>query len=124
KGCELEYYYTYKAPSLFFGRELLQGGYPTIKAEIELISPSRLLFEVKTYNGMNKPADTIMNKTRVISLHQENIPAAEEEKNSLYSRNLKRVEYKLSYNTSGSSSERLFTWDELAKNVHNVYTAC
>src|SRR5581483_10575543 len=40
KGCEVEYYYTYKADAAYFGREVIQGGYPTLDAQVEIVSPS------------------------------------------------------------------------------------
>ena len=46
----------------------------------------------------------------------------EEEKYSAYQAGLKRVEYKLAYNVSRKTNDRLFTWDELAKRVYSNYT--
>jgi hypothetical protein len=53
-----------------------------------------------------------------VSLQQTGMPGLDEEKYSMYTANLKRVEYKLSYNTARSASERIFTWNGLAKNVY------
>lgn len=46
----------------------------------------------------------------------------EEEKYSNYTANLNRIEYKLSYNTSRSKTERVFTWNELAKRLYELYS--
>ncbi len=47
KGCEVEYYYTYKANVSFFGREVIQRGFPVLDAKVEVVAPSRLVFESK-----------------------------------------------------------------------------
>jgi hypothetical protein len=49
-------------------------------------------------------------------------PGLEEEKYAAYVANLKRVEYKLSYNDAAHKGVRLFTWNELAKRIYSIYT--
>ncbi len=70
---------------------------------------------------MNKSVDTVIGTRRFLTVQQQNIPAADNEKYSTYTANLKRVEYKLSYNTSSSANSRLFTWNELAKRAYGIY---
>jgi len=50
KGAELEYYYTYKREASYFGRELVQGAFPVLDAQLQILGPERLLFEMKGYN--------------------------------------------------------------------------
>lgn len=123
KGCEVEYYYTYKRPASFFMREVLQMSIPVLEATVEIISPKRLTFETKTFNitGVEPIIDTSSAEKREVSFIQKNIPGAEEEKYSNYTANLQRIEYKLSYNTSRSATERVFTWNELAKRMYEIY---
>lgn len=123
KGCEVEFYYTYKANLSFFGREVIQHGFPVMEAEVAVISPERLIFEMKGYNGVNEAVDTVVNKKRMVYMHQKNIAGAEREKYAAYEANLKRVEYKLSYNTAKSKNERLFTWNELARRAYSIYAS-
>ena len=55
KGSEIEYFYTTKEPVFGGnqeGREYMQTGTPTRNVSFELISPSFLDFEVKSYNGL------------------------------------------------------------------------
>ena len=51
KGCDIEYLYTYKMGTSFFGREIVQGRFPVlVKSSFEIIAPERLQFEIKPYN--------------------------------------------------------------------------
>jgi len=124
KGCEVEYYYTYKRNTSFFGNEIFQGRSPILEATLELVSPKRLIFEMRALNTTTKPTDNIQNEKRSISVTEKDIPAAEDEKYAAIEVNLKRFEYKLAYNTSRTTNDRILTWDELAKRVYNNYTTC
>lgn len=121
KGCEVEYYYTYKTNVSFFGRDVLQRSFPVLDAQVEIVSPIRLIFEAKGYNQVNAAVDTILGAKRFVTVHQQNIAGAQDEKYSAYTANLKRVEYKLSFNKSNNGSGRLFTWNELAKRAYSIY---
>jgi len=125
KGCEVEYYYTYKRPASFFMREVVQTAVPVLDARVEIISPKRLIFETKAFNAESlMPAiDTSKDEKRVVTYLQKNIPGAEEEKYSNYTANLQRIEYKLSYNVARSSTDRVFTWNELAKRMYEIYSS-
>jgi hypothetical protein len=50
-----------------------------------------------------------------------NIDADSEEKYSMSDANIKRVEFKLSYNQAQAAKERIFTWNELAKKVFTIH---
>lgn len=121
KGCDVEFYYIYKTNGSFFGREVIQTGFPVLEAEVAIVSPERLIFETKGYNQVNAAKDTILNSKRTILIRQQDIAAAENEKYAAYNANLKRVEYKLSYNTARNKTERVFTWNELAKRAYSIY---
>jgi hypothetical protein len=45
-----------------------------------------------------------------------------DEKYTMVDANARRVEYKMSYNLSRNATERLFTWNELAKKIYERYT--
>jgi hypothetical protein len=124
KGCEVEYYYTYKRPVTFFMREIIQSSTPVLESIVEIIGPKRLIFETKLYNapGIEPLVDTSSEKKRVVRIVQKNMAGLEEEKYSNYTANLNRIEYKLSYNTSRSKMERVFTWNELAKRLYELYS--
>jgi len=124
KGCEVEFYYTYKSKTSYFGKENLQGTYPVVEARLEIVSPARLIYDLRAYNTSMKAKDTIISDKRFVAFSTNDIPGVEEEKYSAYEVNLLRCEYKLSYNTARSKNEKLFTWDELAKRAYALYTTC
>lgn len=122
KGCDVEFYYIYKANVSYFGREIIQNNYPVLEAAVAVISPARLIFEMKGYNKVNAPVDTLINGKRMVFVQQQELAGVDREKYAAYEANLKRVEYKLSYNTSRNKTERLFTWNELAKRAYDIYS--
>jgi hypothetical protein len=121
KGCEVEFYYTYRTDAAYFGREILQGEVPVLDVQVEVLSPARLVFETKGYNDVQKATDSLVGAKRISSLHLQDIPGVDEEKYAWYAANLKRLEYRLSYNASRSKTERLFTWNDLAKRAYGIY---
>ncbi|MDB5253321.1 MAG: hypothetical protein JWP27_2490 [Flaviaesturariibacter sp.] len=122
KGCEVEFYYTMKQYASFFGREYMTARVPVMASHFELISPDHLKFDARTYNNLPAFRDTSYGEKRYLSLDAANLDAPVEETYSMQDANLKRVEYKLSYNVAKSTSERLFTWNELAKKVYDNYS--
>jgi len=122
KGCEVEYMYTYKRPVSFSGREVLQESFPALQTHFLIIAPKRLKFEIKGYNFSPSVTDTVIDTKRTIGFNVSGIPGLDEEKYAYYKANLQRVEFKLSYNDSQVSGERLFTWNGLAKRAYNIYT--
>ena len=123
KGSELEYYYTYKRPAYYFGREMMQTNTPVLDASVQIVSPVRLLFECKPYNTSVKPTDTAVGEKRITTLHLTNLNAIpDNEKYANVKDNIQRIEFKLAYNLSRSTTERVFTWNELAKRVYEIYT--
>lgn len=124
KGCEVEYYYTYKRNSGHFGKEIMQSSFPVVIASMEVVSPARLVYDLKTYNTTAKPTDTVIDQKRYVNFTANDLNGVEEEKYAATEVNLLRCEYKLSYNLSRSKNEKLFTWDELAKRAYARYTTC
>jgi hypothetical protein len=122
KGCEVEYLYTYKKPVSFSGREVLQESFPALQTHFLVIAPKRLKFEIKGYNFSPSITDTVIDVKRIIGVNVSGIPGLDEEKYAYYKANLQRVEFKLSYNDSQVSGERLFTWNGLAKRAYTIYT--
>lgn len=122
KGCEVEYFYTFKKSTSYFGKEVAQGNIPVLETTFKVIGPERLRFELKPYNTTVLATDTVINGKRIAQCNFKETPGAEDEKYSFYDANLARVEFKLSYNDDGRKGERLFTWNELAKRVYGIYT--
>jgi len=122
KGSEVEYFYTIKKSTTYFGRETVQERIPALETTLQVIGPPRLKFEVKSYNFSAPATDTVINNKRIAQCVVKNTPGLDEEKYAYFDANVYRIEYKLAYNTSGSTTERLFTWNELAKRIYSVYT--
>lgn len=120
KGCEIEFLYTYNSNLSYFGREVVQGGHHVLKSEVEIVAPGRLIFDTRAYNGSGSVKTDSLNGKNIISVTMNDLPAVDEEKYSMYTANLKRIEYKLSYNKARKATERLFTWNELAKRVYSM----
>jgi hypothetical protein len=121
KGCEIEYYYTFKRGGNFFGSEIMQVKIPVIKASFSIVSPERLLFDAKIFNSAAKPMDTVLNSKKYINVTMQDLASAEDEKYATYTANLARVDFKLSYNAANSTNVRLFTWNELARRLYEMY---
>jgi hypothetical protein len=122
KGCEVEYYFTLKKYPSFFGREMISSNIPVLKGHFELIAPKHLVFETKNYNNLPVCKDSATEEKRFLWLDAANLDAGVEEKYSNYDASLKRVEYKLCYNASKEGNQRLFTWNQLAKQAFEMYT--
>jgi len=122
KGSEIEYTYMYKRNPSWFGKETVQTRFPVVDSRLEILAPERLVLELKGYNCSLTTQDTVIGQRRIFSTSLQNIPGADDEKYAAYKVGLKRIEYKLSYNTAVSGGrERVFTWNELAKRVHSLY---
>jgi hypothetical protein len=122
KGCEVEFYFIQKKYASFFGREIMSLGVPVMKSNFQLIAPEHLVFETKSYNKLPLSKDTVYNGKRYLQIEDVNIEKAEEEHYTMFHANLKRVEYKLSYNKARNETARIFTWDEMAKKAYDIYT--
>ena len=124
KGAEIEYIYTSKTDPSFFGTEVFQSSVtPCQKALFTLSIPQHLKFDVKGFNGFNVSSDSVIGDQRIVVGYGENIPEIDDEKYSVRSRYMQRVEYKLSYNLSTAGNVRMYTWKEFAKRAYASYTS-
>lgn len=122
KGSEVEFFYTTKRNFDFFGGETLQGAFPILDAQLEVLCPQRLIFQMKGDNCALQVSDTTMSGKRTFATSLSDIPGADKEKYSAYQANLRQVEYRLSYNAAnGNQHIRLNTWNLLAKRIHESY---
>lgn len=121
KNCEVEYLYTLKKMPSYFGTDVLSSRIPTLQSRWELIAPANLHFDTKSYNSLPQARDSSTTEKRYLWIDAQNIDEAADEKYAMYDANLKRIEYKLSYNLSKNKNERLFTWNELAKKAYAAY---
>lgn len=90
--------------------------------EVEIIYPSFLKFEVKTYNGLAKAIidDTTFEKKIVHRIVANSIDELEDEKYSNYKANLQYLAYKLIANKA-ANSHNLNSFNSIAENVYALY---
>lgn len=123
KGSEIEYYYQVKRSASFFGLEIFQSSATAFEeAGFTLITPDYLSFTVKGYNGFTVNKDTVIGAKRITTAYCKDIPAIDDEKYANREAHATNVQYKFSYNLSKDKNVRVFTWNELAKNVYSNYT--
>jgi hypothetical protein len=120
-GAEVELLYTEKRPLAMFGTERFQFSVPVLKAEFLLISPERLQFETKGYNGFPEAKDSTADEKRYYHVVVNNVPGLKEERFSSYEAALQRIDYRLSYLPTEKPGIRQFTWNDLAKHLFNEY---
>jgi len=122
-GSEIEYIYTVKRAPFFFGKEIFQYKFPVQDASMEIITPATIKFEAKAFNGGTQPEELVDEEKnqRVIRYSSVNIPSYSEEKYAMIRPGLQQLQYKLSYTQSKGMNVRMFTWNELAKDVYSVY---
>ncbi|HEY4966423.1 MAG TPA: DUF3857 domain-containing protein, partial [Puia sp.] len=122
KGCDIEYFYTKRMETSYFGKVKIQDNFPIIETHFELICPKRLVFDTKLYHCQTDTRiDSLPGDKARLTMHFNEISGLEDEKYASYHVNLARIEYKLSYNNVKSRGERLFTWNELAKRIFEMY---
>ncbi|WP_291725348.1 DUF3857 domain-containing protein [Bernardetia sp.] len=126
KGSEIEYFYTTKE-TVFGGnqegREFLQTGTPTKNVHFELITPSFLQFEAKSYNGLpdaELKEDTNSEKT-IQTIKLDSVAPLLGEPFAYADPNRMRVDYKLAYNLAASSNQRFYTWSDAARQIYSVF---
>lgn len=121
-GGEIEYIYTLKQQPRIFGREIFQTSFPAKDVSFEIITPSNLFFEAKSYNDfpqMQAEDDRYADKN-VLSVHVDRVHALAPEDYSYYQSNLMRIDYKLNRNTDdGEDKSKMFSWDNLAEIIHS-----
>jgi hypothetical protein len=114
-GGEVEYIYTVKKPFRMFGTEMYRSSYDYREISLDIVAPSHLKYDAKSYNGLPNPEEMDRNDDKN-GLHftADSIPGFEDEVYSSQDASYPRVEYKLAYNLSNSRKKRLYTWNDAA----------
>jgi hypothetical protein len=120
-GSEVEYYFIRKMRSSLFQRAFMQMDVPVKEASFSLTCPKHLKFDFKSYFHFPDVREETRGETNTYTASMENVPAMKKEEFSYYDANLKRIEFKLAYNTARSQS-RLYTWDDAAKTFYGILT--
>ncbi|MDQ2658147.1 MAG: DUF3857 domain-containing protein [Bacteroidota bacterium] len=118
-GSEVEYYFIRKMRSNLFQRAVMQMDVPVKSASFTLSCPRHLKFDFKSYFGFPDVKEKAGEEVNTYTASMKDVPAMKKEDFSYYDANLKRIEFKLAYNTARSQA-RLYTWDEAAKTFYGI----
>lgn len=114
-GGEVEYLYTVKKPFRMFGTEMYRSSYDYREISLDIVAPSHLKYDAKSYNGLPNPEEQDRNDEKNgLHLSADSISGFEDEVYSAEDAAYPRVEYKLAYNLSASRKKRLYTWNDAA----------
>jgi hypothetical protein len=124
KGSIIEQVLVTKNTSSFDGKILrIQSDNPSKNIEIQVIHPSHLIYDVKSYNGAPKAQfnDSIYLGKIAHILTIDSCPGLDEEKYSNYSANTMAFAYKLTGNKN-SNNLNLNSFKTVAEDIHkNIY---
>ncbi len=115
-GSEIEYFYTKKTYTSYFGREFFQFAEPIANASFLLISPENLEFAFKSYNGLDSIKTDNAEGTNIYTLNADQIPGLKKEEFSAYNNSRYRLEFKLAFNKV--NNRPLFRWTDAAQYLH------
>lgn len=110
-GAEIEFVYILQEFSdNYYGHLYIQDNFPKKSFSYELIFPSYLTFDTKSYNNAPKfVKDSIANNKTRLSIAPTNIKAHEKEEYSAERATMMRIEYVLREN-SYSKGNKFYTW--------------
>ena len=121
-GGEIEYFYTQKMSGGVFGVEQFQYNYPILEYEFSMSMPENLEYEFRVRNDDGKVVQTDTTDTENTYRFSTNkVPALYSESFSAYDASLKRIDFKLAYN-SASGKKRMNTWGEAGMRVFSQLT--
>ena len=118
---DIEFLYTSKKYVITYGSIDTQFSFPQENMEIDFISPSNLVFEIKSYNGFTdfKKDTTDSNINHLVAI-AKNVGEFVNEKYSGDEATRQRFDYNLRYNT-GKSKAKLYTWNLIGNDLISSY---
>jgi len=121
KGSFVEYFYIQKQSPKYSGNRLfLQASYDKELVEFDLYSPSNLLFEFKSYNGIPPVVKDLTTTNKLHwKLRLEDIKGLYEESQSAYEAMRGAVIYKMAKNLA--NNQPIVSYDIVAQNVSALY---
>jgi len=121
QGGEVEYLYTVKEPFMLFNTEYIRTNALIKDFEIDLYTPSNLVFDTKSYNGFpNMKLDTTVTVKRRIYLRANDVKGFDKEEFSAENGALMRLEYKFSYNTLSDADKKLYTYSDFCQRLFDL----
>jgi hypothetical protein len=122
-GGEIEYYYKLRKKYDPYGTQVIQGEQPRTNVQVIFVYPSKLEYQVKSYNGFpafSSRTDTLTGKTW-LQADAAVIPSLLSEKYAAYKANLMRYEFTLAYNNFNSLF-RTYSFSKISANLYgNIY---
>ena len=121
KGNEIEYIYLIKRKPYLYGTYFtVQSKYPILKYNFEFYAPENLLYQFKTFNGLEEiKMDTSIHEYNYWSTTMENIPGLKNEPYSNYDNALMGFCYKLHKNYATGRFD-ISSYGPWSKNVYNA----
>lgn len=122
KGSVIEYYYIEKKKPSYSGTAFrLQSDFDKKNVEFDLYSPSNLIFQFKTYNGLPEVVRDTLSKDRLHwKLSLKNLERLQKEEQAPYSASRGYLVYKLDKNLKSNKSD-LSSYGTVAQNIYNFY---
>lgn len=120
KGSFVEYMYVLKKYPTYLGTRLdIQDEHPKYNVEFDLYSPTNLIFEIKSYNGL----DSVLLDTNEVdklrwTLKIDSMPPLEDERLSYYMVYKKYLIYKLDKNLITRNYD-ISSYGDISKNVYS-----
>lgn len=88
--------------------------------ELQLITPSNLIFKKKSYNGLPELSDTVMNDGRNISVVKlDSVPGLKEEAFAVYKPHLMQLIIKLDENKN-TGKKNLINYQEVSQSIYDI----
>mgnify|MGYP000377397572 CR=1 FL=1 len=119
-GSEIEHLYLLQLTPNYGGkRELIQEDILKKNIEFELISPTNLVFKIKSYNNLAEVTlDTSRKDKNVYRLNVAKIDALKDEAVSTYSAQLQQLIFKLDANKA-SGTKDIISYGSVSNNIYN-----
>lgn len=110
-GSEIEYELNLKILFDYSGTEYFQSGIPANEATFLLVAPNTLTFTFKASPGLAALTDSTAGDKRFYRLHQQNVPALENNELYFYLPQLKRIDFGLKQAIEGKDTVRV-SWQQ------------
>jgi hypothetical protein len=120
-GGEVEFLYTVKQPFRLFGTEYIRMNALHKDVEMDIYSPSNLVFDTKSYNGFPyMKVDTTLTSKRHIYMKAANISGFDKEEFSADNGALMRMEYKFTRNLLTDADKKLYTYNDFCQRLFGL----
>lgn len=118
----IEYFYIVKKYPSYRGVRIdIQSEFDKKNVDFELYSPSNLIFEFKSYNGLKSvEKDTLTDKKLHWVLHLDSIEGLDREQQASYNASKKFLVYKLDRNTY-NNTHNISSYAKVSQNIYSFF---